>query len=197
MLITTQHTLSDSATIYPQAAAVVLLIVRGREQHLLLTKRSATLRVCPNDWCFPGGKHDTADGDLLATAWRELYEETHLSAALCQPMLQLDDFFMAQRCLVRPYVMSINEAHFLHHFQPQENELSDSHLLPLTDLDNIVAGTPAGTTLTRDPAYQLSFWCSGQHHWIWGLTATLLACLANILNQRNFPIDKGKTLQLR
>ena len=44
---------------------------------VLLTKRAATLRLHPSEYCFPGGRIEAGETPLDA-ALRELYEETHL-----------------------------------------------------------------------------------------------------------------------
>lgn len=46
---------------------------------VLLTKRAATLRLHPGEYCFPGGRIESGETPLDA-ALRELHEETYLHA---------------------------------------------------------------------------------------------------------------------
>jgi 8-oxo-dGTP pyrophosphatase MutT (NUDIX family) len=60
------------------AAVLVALYLEGGELGAVLTKRHENLRRHPGEISFPGGRHDQADADLLATALREAHEEIGL-----------------------------------------------------------------------------------------------------------------------
>jgi len=57
------------------SAGVLIPIVWADSPYAIATVRSATLRHHANEVCFPGGRPDAADTDLLATALREAHEE--------------------------------------------------------------------------------------------------------------------------
>jgi 8-oxo-dGTP pyrophosphatase MutT (NUDIX family) len=61
----------------PQAAVTIILREEQREPHALIIKRAEHPR---DPWsgqlALPGGRADTTDADLLATAARETFEET-------------------------------------------------------------------------------------------------------------------------
>jgi 8-oxo-dGTP pyrophosphatase MutT (NUDIX family) len=60
------------------AAVLVALFARDDELLAVLTRRRDDLRRHPGEISFPGGRHDQADADLLATALREAHEEIGL-----------------------------------------------------------------------------------------------------------------------
>lgn len=61
----------------PAPTNAVIAIQDPTTNAVLLTKRAATLRLHPSEYCFPGGRIETGETPLDA-ALRELYEETHL-----------------------------------------------------------------------------------------------------------------------
>lgn len=62
-------------------AAVLVLIVGCDVDNaaVLMTKRPDNMRTNPGDMCFPGGKQDDGDNNLIDTALRESWEEVGLS----------------------------------------------------------------------------------------------------------------------
>ena len=62
-------------------AAVLVLIVGCNIDNaaVLMTKRPSNMRTNPGDMCFPGGKQDDEDNNLIDTALRESWEEVGLS----------------------------------------------------------------------------------------------------------------------
>jgi 8-oxo-dGTP diphosphatase len=57
-------------------AAVAIVHARGPEESVLLIRRTERLDdPWSGHWCFPGGRRDPGDQDLLHTALRELEEE--------------------------------------------------------------------------------------------------------------------------
>ncbi len=68
----------------PVVAAVLVplfLAEASDEPHLVLTRRRADLRSHAGEISFPGGRSDTDDSDLTATALREAEEEIGLARA--------------------------------------------------------------------------------------------------------------------
>jgi 8-oxo-dGTP pyrophosphatase MutT (NUDIX family) len=63
--------------------AAVLLALYGwpEEPGLIFTERRADMRRHAGEISFPGGRHDEADADLVATALREAHEEIALDPA--------------------------------------------------------------------------------------------------------------------
>ena len=60
------------------AAVLVPLFERGSELHAIFTRRPTHLRLHAGQISFPGGRRESGDADLTATALREAHEEIGL-----------------------------------------------------------------------------------------------------------------------
>lgn len=77
----------------PRAAAVLLpIIARPLGLTLMLTRRSQSLKAHPGQIAFPGGTMDKTDTGPLATALREMEEETGIAPATIEPLGYLDRY---------------------------------------------------------------------------------------------------------
>jgi 8-oxo-dGTP pyrophosphatase MutT (NUDIX family) len=63
------------------AAVLAPLFERDGELHAVFTKRRTDLRIHAGQIAFPGGRRDSDDADLIATALREAHEEIGLDPA--------------------------------------------------------------------------------------------------------------------
>ncbi|MFQ6020042.1 MAG: NUDIX hydrolase [Dehalococcoidia bacterium] len=86
-------------------AAVLILLYRTDSQLcLLLTERSQEVELHKGQMAFPGGACDERDGDLLATALRETFEEIGVRPEDVEVIGQLDDVPTISDYLVTPFV---------------------------------------------------------------------------------------------
>lgn len=74
---TTLHTLKQSAVLIP-------IVDVNTRAHLLFCKRSSELPSHPSQICFPGGKVEQQDSNIINTALRETEEEIGLTIAESQ-----------------------------------------------------------------------------------------------------------------
>ena len=115
---------TDTAPSPGRAQAAVALVLRPRDDLELLLIRRAERGDDP--WsghiALPGGRRDSADPDLAATAFRETVEETGISIP------------RSGRVLGRLGVVTTPSR------------------LPAIEIVSFVAGVPSDTTLTLDPA---------------------------------------------
>lgn len=85
-------------------AAVLLPIVERPAPTLLFTRRASHLSTHSGQVAFPGGKRETFDSDLYATALREAEEEIALDPCLVQPLGRLSDVISLHGIRVTPWV---------------------------------------------------------------------------------------------
>lgn len=179
----------------PKSSAVMLaLIVRvDAEPLLLLTRRQAGLRHYANDWCLPGGRLEPQDASLLACAWREFSEETGIPGAGGTLLGELDDFYNGKGELVRPFVCALPESVLQEHLRLQASEAVEYALPALSSLQGIVADADGQFPSARQPAYLLEIQEQGasKGH-VWGLTASILLHVRDVLMGTVSPICKGE-----
>lgn len=173
-------------------SAVAILIVNTHEEmRVLLLKRPTHMRAYAGDWCLPGGKQEPDDRHLEDTLWRELKEETGLSSLHMEGVTRLDDFYNGKGRLVRPYLVRINGEDFAKYFAAQREEVADHVCLPLSHLSNIKEGALEHYVSKRSPAYYLNFEKGAETQTVWGLTASLLAHLHNVIFKTAWTLDHG------
>lgn len=189
----TQHRPQRLAATARSSALMLPLVMHGGARvSLLLTRRHAGLRQYAGHWCLPGGRLDAADASLLACAWRELAEETGLRREGARLLAELDDFYNGKGELVRPFVCSIEEAELTTRLRLQSSEAVEFTLLPLERLADIGLDSQQLYPSARHPAYLLEL--DGQGH-VWGLTASILLHLRNVLTDARAPLCRGEIFQ--
>ena len=88
-----------------QAAVLLPLLKGASDYHLVLTKRTETLRHHKGQVSFPGGTFEPADRDLLTTALRESYEEVGIHPKDVRVLGRLDDLAtFSTSFLIAPFV---------------------------------------------------------------------------------------------
>lgn len=78
------------------------------ELWVVLTRRSADLRVHSGEVSFPGGRQDPGE-DLFTTALREAEEEVNLDRSLVEPIGELDHLSTwSSNSVIVPYVVALS-----------------------------------------------------------------------------------------
>jgi 8-oxo-dGTP pyrophosphatase MutT (NUDIX family) len=86
------------------SAVLAPLYVDGGEVHVMLTRRSAALRVHGGEVSFPGGRQEPGE-ELFATARREAFEEVGLDPAAVRLIGELDHLTtITSDSFIVPYV---------------------------------------------------------------------------------------------
>ena len=158
-------------------ASVLLPIVARGEPTMLFTQRSEHMRRHAGQVSFPGGGAQDGDASLVATALRELTEETGIAADFVSVEGFLDVYETVTGYAVLPVVGLLSEGFRL---APAANEVAQVFEVPLAFL--------------LDPANRQEHvleWKGGMRrvyafevetHYIWGATASILVNLAQRLS---------------
>lgn len=172
----------------PQSAAVMIILLDNNTGscEIVLTERAAHLDRYAGDFSFPGGIQDENDKDLYVTATREVEEELNLSSHAYQLIGQLDDFSDRDGHLVRPFVTVMKKAEFETQHRISQDEIASIFYFPLSDLSAIKDNPALHTITRRRPSYSYT----DGHVFVWGLTATILVHLSNILFSDNKALGK-------
>lgn len=158
----------------PQAAVLVALSAES-EPLVLLGRRAAHLHRHAGEVAFPGGKREQTDGTPWCTATREAQEEAGVESdrlyalGLLQPLVTRTGFEVHPCVASVPADMPVRADHceFDSLFKQPLSRFADKKLFSLEIME--VAGAAR-----KVPYYRID------NDTIWGVTAAVLAMLANI-----------------
>jgi len=162
-----------------QAAVLLPLFQSGTDYHLVFTKRTDTLKHHKGQISFPGGSFEPADGNLLATALRESYEEVGIRPDHVRILGRLDDMAtFSTNFTISPFVGMIP---YPYTFRPNPVEVALVFDVPLS----ILADPTVGRSYIRgrddgETIVDYEFHINGQV--IWGATARLVRHLLALMN---------------
>ncbi|MDP8923022.1 MAG: CoA pyrophosphatase [Chloroflexota bacterium] len=165
------------------AAGLILLYPRRdpaagtAAPHLVLTRRTATLRRHSGQISLPGGRHDGADGSLLRTALRETHEELGVAPEGLAIWGRLEpEWIVVTHYLLAPYIAYAPRRP---EFRPAPAEVAEVIEVPLATLLDPATLAEETWELAGVPR-QVHFYRYGEHK-IWGATARVLSKLAALL----------------
>jgi 8-oxo-dGTP pyrophosphatase MutT (NUDIX family) len=154
-----------------QAGVLLLLYPQGDDWHIVLTRRTETLRgVHRGQISFPGGRRDLSDESFAVTALRETCEELgvceniELLGALTPIYIPPSDFE------VFPFVGVLDT---IPDFQPNPAEVADVFSVTLTDLLDAQLKQVEQRDFQGQPVLIPYYAING--HKVWGATAIILS----------------------
>ena len=171
LLLTPEAAAGIEAPGATEAAVLVPLFLTRGELHVVFTRRRDDLRRHAGEISFPGGRQESRDEDLRATALREAEEEIGLAPSevdLVGALPPTGTFTTSYR--VHPFVGLIAPGH---RWAPQPDEVDAILELPLSAL----AGGYATRRLVRGgvPFNSPTYTIDG--HLVWGATARIVQAL--------------------
>ena len=160
-----------------QSAVLVPLVNVNDEIHLLLCKRPDYLKHHPGQICFPGGKLEQSDDNLLATALRETHEEIGIVVNNSHVIGDMDSYWTLTGFEIKPYIALLPE-------QPNlslaSDEVANAFYLPLAAL--IDQSNWQDIQFTRQfSSYTLTGFQT-EYGLLWGATAQIIRNLIKHLN---------------
>lgn len=159
---------------WPQASVLVALTAEA-EPRVLLGRRAMHLPLHPGEVAFAGGKREVADVSPWQTATREAMEEVGLPAALISPLGELEPLITRTGFEVFPCVARVPAAPELVVDRAEFDSVFFTPLAVFADAGIFRLETMSdGSRARKVPHYQIG----GDN--IWGVTAAILALLANV-----------------
>ncbi len=161
---------------FVDAAVLIPLLIGDGGVELLLTQRAAHLKHHPGQVSFPGGRRETSDPTLEATALRETHEETGIGPEFVEIIGHLPRMYTISAYDVDPVVGLVNPGYTL---TPDRSEVETVFSVPLNyfadarhriDTEIVFSGT----------RIQMVEWHYDDQR-IWGATAAMILTLMNTL----------------
>src|SRR5436190_18460752 len=114
------------------AAVLVPLYQLGGELHVVLTKRTMLMSMQQGHISFPGGRRESGDQDLLATALRESFEEIGLDPLRVEIFGRVDDFSTRDgNIFIAGFVGLIDPAASPYPWRPAQREVAEILEVPV------------------------------------------------------------------
>ena len=158
----------------PQAAVLVAL-TDEEQPRVILGRRAAHLQHHPGEVAFPGGKREPEDASPWVTARREAHEEVGITQQHVHPLGELSPLMTRTGFEVHPCVAMVPASPEL---IVDTGEFDSVFLLPLEAFANPAVfrlETMSDGHVQRKVAHYTL-----DEDMIWGVTATVLALLANV-----------------
>lgn len=158
-------------------AAVLIPVVARSEPTVLFTQRSESLPRHPGQVSFPGGGAHAEDASLVATALREMEEETGIDPDFVTVAGFLGAYETVTGYAVLPVVGLLREGFSLRLCAEEVDEVFEVPLAFLIDPANLQEHSREWKgSARRFYAFQY------ETHYIWGATAAILTDLAGRLH---------------
>ena len=161
---------------FSHAAVLVPLFQKGKDCHLLFTKRSEEVKYHKGEISFPGGVVDEEDLELINTALREAHEEIGLKERDVQIIGILDDIVTITEFIVTPIVGLFP---YPYPFKVSEVEIAELIEVPLASL--LEEDCFSEREIFRGGQKEVVYAYQYGKYIIWGATARILNQFLNLI----------------
>lgn len=162
-----------------EAAVLVPIVMRPDGLTVLLTQRTAHLNDHAGQISFPGGRVESSDADVQATALRETEEETGLSREFIECLGGLPRYVTGTGFAVSPITALVRPGFTL---SPDTFEVAEVFEVPLSFLTD-----PSNYRFHRaelaDGRVRQYYSVPWNQYFIWGATAAMLLGMCQILSE--------------
>lgn len=158
------------------ASAVLIALVEHHDKlEVVFTQRTSHLRHHAGEICFPGGRHESDDTDLMDTALREFEEEMGASRDTIEVVGQLPPMPVISRFMIQPYIGFMSK---MPKWYPDPGEVDHIFTVPLHELLH-----HQHHFAYRAPRFDMQriWFIPWQQRMIWGATAGIVRSLAEQL----------------
>ena len=174
---------------WPEAAVLVALTDEA-EPRVLLGRRAMHLPLHPGEIAFPGGKREREDATPWETARREALEEVGLAAGLVHPLGELAPLITRTGFEVHPCVARVPAELELVVAPGEFDSVFLSPLAVFADRNRFRLEVMSdGARSRKVPHYQV------EEDNIWGVTAAVLALLANVAYDAGLDLERNWTVK--
>lgn len=169
---------TDFSTItYREAAVLILFYPKNDQTHLVLIERNEYKGIHSKQISLPGGKKESFDKDLQATALRETFEEVGVDKVKVLSSLS-SVYVPPSNFMVFPFMGTISTEIT---FKPDVREVRNVIEVPLSTLlnPNIIKHQEMSTSyakMVNVPYYEIDDYV------VWGATAMILSELIDLVN---------------
>jgi 8-oxo-dGTP pyrophosphatase MutT (NUDIX family) len=157
----------------PRIAAILIALFReGSEWYLPFILRNTYDGVHSGQVAFPGGRYDTTDEDLIATALRETMEEIGVPVSRSQVVGQLHKLYIPpSHTIVHPIVALLPNPPV---FNPDPHEVAEVFTLPVSYLKRPDIRGVREIALPNGNKTPFTTFRVAEKKEIWGATARML-----------------------
>ncbi|WP_299372781.1 CoA pyrophosphatase [uncultured Tateyamaria sp.] len=173
--------LAPDRTLRPAAVLAPVLWTEGGYR-LILTKRSSALKHHPGQIAFPGGKQDSGDVDLIATALREAQEEIGLPSETVEILGTLAPHETVTSFTVTPVIGLL---HGPFDPVPEQGEVAEVFSVPLV---HVLTESNFQVQSRRWRGQRRAYYTVPYGpYYIWGATARILRAWTELLSPTSRP----------
>jgi 8-oxo-dGTP pyrophosphatase MutT (NUDIX family) len=158
-----------------RSSVLIPIFENGAGPHIVLTKRTVTVKHHKGEISFPGGMYEEGDEDTLTTALRETSEEIGVDNADVEILGRLDDMSTYTGFVITPYVGLIPHPY---DFKLNPGEVAYLIYLPVSYLLEAEPRIEA-VELEGRPKSAPAIYYEGER--IWGATCRILMQLRKII----------------